>query len=469
MLGRRGTGRFPSLAGPLLVGLMVAVLVQSAACSRAVGSSERAYVTAFPIAMRRPPIKYIIVFICDGCGYNHFEAANLFQHGARDARVDGEFPLCLAMSTYSTGSYDPQAAWSDPAYVTAGATDSAAAATAMSTGVKTTNGTIGLDADGERVTHLLEHAERRGMATGLVTSVQLCHGTPSGFVAHQADRHDYPRIAQEMLITSTVDVIMGSGHPWFDDDGQPLDADHNYQYVGGEDTWHALMAGTLPVADADRDGTPDRWSLVEARAEFQKLQQGATPSRVLGVAQVGATLQQRRSGDALADPYVVPRNETVPTLAEMALGAINVLDDDPDGFFLMVEGGATDWAAQNNQSGRMVEELLEFAAAVRAVREWVDAHARWEETLLVVTSDHETGYLTGPSSDGDWAPLLANGAGALPSMQWNSKDHTNSLVPLCAKGAGSDLLALYADEVDPVRGPYLDNTELAQAIQRLLR
>ncbi len=117
-------------------------------------------------------------------------------------------------------------------------------------------------------------------------------------------------------------------------------------------------------------------------------------------------MQSNRSGDGYADPFVVPLIDTVPTLEEMTKAALNILDDDPDGLFLMIEGGAVDWASHANQSGRMIEEHIDFDNSVQAVVDWVQKNSNWGETLLIVTSDHETGYLTGPGSDPSWMPLI---------------------------------------------------------------
>jgi alkaline phosphatase len=191
---------------------------------------------------------------------------------------------------------------------------------------------------------------------------------------------------------------------------------------------------------------------------------------VLGTAQVYTTLNQARSGSALAAPYAVPRNETVPTLAEMSLAALNVLDDDPDGLYLMIEGGAIDWAAHANHSGRMIEENIDFEQAVRAVIDWVEANSSWGETLLVVTGDHETGYLTGPGSGPGpvWNSVVNNGQGALPGMEWHSTGHTNSLMLFAARGAAAPRFLPYAAGRDPVRGPYLDNTNIPDVVNALL-
>jgi alkaline phosphatase len=410
--------------------------------------------------------------ISDGWGFNHLQAASYYEYGKDARQIYNRFPFQFAMSTWEVErpadncppGYNPALAWSSFDYVKYPcATDSASAATAMATGVKTYNGYIGVDVNGIPVPNGLELAEQKGKATGVITSVEWSHATPAGFVAHNISRNNYEAIAQEMVYLSSADVIMGAGHPWYDKDGLPLTTPNTFRYVGGPRTWDALVAGTAG-GDADRDGIVDPWTLIQTRAEFQALMNGSTPKRVLGTAQVFETLQQGRSGNAFADPFVVPRTETVPTLTEMTLAALNVLDNDPDGLYLMVEGGAVDWGSHANQSGRMIEESIEFERAVEAVVNWVQKNSNWGETLLVVTGDHETGYLWGPGSNPGWMPIVNNGAGNLPGMQWNSTEHTNSLMVLSAKGDAARMFSRYADQYDPVRGRYLDNTELAQLV-----
>jgi alkaline phosphatase len=402
--------------------------------------------------------------ISDGWGYNHLRAASYYEYGKDARQIYNRFPFQWAMSTYASGcSYDPAQAWGNFAYVKSCYTDSAAAATAMATGVKTYDAGVGVDADGNPVANGLELAEQKGKATGVVTSVEWSHATPAGFVAHNLNRNNYAQLGQEIVNVSAADVVMGAGHPWFDASGSLKATPNTFKYVGDQVTWDALVAGTAG-GDADRDGIADPWTLIQTRAEFQALSSGPTPPRVLGTAQVYETLQQGRSGDAFADPYVVPRTDTVPTLTEMTLAALNVLDNDPDGLYLMVEGGAVDWAAHSNQSGRMIEEAIEFERAVEAVVGWVEENSTWGDTLLVVTADHETGYLWGPGSNPTWQPIVNNGAGNLPGMQWNSPNHTNSLVMLSAKGDAARMFKGYADRQDPVRGWYLDNTELAELV-----
>jgi len=178
----------------------------------------------------------------------------------------------------------------------------------------------------------LAFAEDRGKATGVVSSVQFSHATPAAFVAHNVNRNNCEKIAREMIYDSAVDVIMGAGHPWFDADGtkRPEGSPNTFKYVGGETAWEDLVAGTAG-GDADGDGIYDSWTLIQERAQFQALITGPTPKRVIGVPQVYQTLQQQRSGDRFEDPYVEPLIDTVPTLEEMTMAALNILDDDPDG------------------------------------------------------------------------------------------------------------------------------------------
>jgi alkaline phosphatase len=418
------------------------------------------------------PVRHVIVMIADGCGYSQLESGAYYRHGALGRQVYEQFPVRVAMSTFSADGhgYDPRRAWSTFAYVKQDPTDSAAAATAMACGVKTYNAAIGVDVRGQVVPNAWERAEDRGLATGVVTSVPWSHATPAAFVAHCLSRQSYERIAADMLTRSRADVIMGAGHPEFDHDGRPSapDEDAAYRYVGGPGLWRRAQGGALG-RDADGDGMADPWTLVQTKEEFLRLGTGPTPKRVLGTAQVRETLQQRREGDGQAEPFAVPPIVTVPTLADMARGALNVLDDDPDGFALMVEGGAVDWAGHANQSGRLIEEEIDFSRAVEAVVEWVEARSSWDETLLIVTGDHETGYLTGPGADPKFVPVRNNGQGKLPGMAWNYTSHTNQLIPLFAKGAGAERLAARATRTDPLRGRYLDNTDLAAVVFELLR
>ncbi|SDQ76047.1 alkaline phosphatase [Microbacterium sp. cf332] len=417
--------------------------------------------------------KNIILLISDGAGYNQFDAASLFEHGtsahqvtvdpasgaiAHAPAVPGQvyenWPVQVGQSHYSASGraeYVTEQAWGDFTWVASGATDSAAAGTALGTGVKTNNGMLGITPGGDRLLTVGEQAQAVGKKVGLVTSVPFNHATPAGFIAHNADRNDYQGLAAEM-IDSGVDVLMGGGHPYYTDAHESRAA--NWTWIA-EDDYQRVASGATP------------YTFVEDRADFEVLAAGGdVPEKVFGLAQVAETLQYNRPGLTNDDvlPYSDPAND-VADLDTLAQGALNVLDTGDEGFFLMVEGGAVDWAGHANQSTRLVEEQIAFNDAVEAVESWVDSNSSWDETLVIVTADHETGYLAGPGSgpDAGWTPLTG-AAGELPGLDWHSGGHTNALVPVFARGAGADVLDARADQWDLVRGAYLDNTAIGETI-----
>jgi alkaline phosphatase len=441
----------------------------------AAGAAAGAAPTSGVQAPHKPLARNVIVLLDDGGGYNQHEAGSLYDTGDRAGEIYHGFPFQTAMSTYSYGiaapvscpaeptGYDASRAWTEWDYVNGGYTDSAAAATAMATGTKTYNGAIGVACDGTTfLPNIVESFEAKQMSTGLVTSSAVSNATPAAFSVHNASRTEEPAISNSLVDTSALDVVMGVGHPFYGWNNNPL-SKAQYNFISRH-AWDELVAGT-PTSDADGDGVADPFTLVQTRQEFADLTTGDTPKRVFGVPQVHKNLQADRTGDLMADPYVVPFLDAVPTLSEMTLGALNVLDQNPTGFFLMAESGGTDVAAAEHQTGRMLEEELSFDRMVDAVNGWVEQHSNWGETLVVVLSDHETAYLTGPDSgptaDGPvWTPLTNNGQGVVPGLQFNSTHHTNSLVPVFAKGDAGRLLRTLVGGTDSVRGAYLDNTAI---------
>jgi len=421
--------------------------------------------------------KNIILFIADGWGFNHITATNYFEHGEDGQQLYEKTFDGYAMSTYSARGkgYDPETAWTSHVYFKAGATDSAAAATTLASGVKTLNGAIGVGEDSKPLPTIVDKAESLGKSTGVVSSVYIAHATPASFVAHNRSRGKVEDIAREMIMESAVDLIMGPGHPGFGEDGEVVDSEGDakrHGYVGGIDTWKAVMAGQAG-ADADGDGDADPWMFIESRDAFQKLMTDEAPDRVLGIAPVYATLQQNRTGndeDTKNDPpNQTPFLETSPTLREMTRAALNVLDNNKNGLFLMVEGGAVDWASHGNRAGRMIEEMIAYGDAIEEAVAWVEANSSWDETLIVITGDHECGYLNGPDSDPEWNPIVNNGKGKLPGSEWHSTGHTNQLIPLFVKGAGADQFKAIATGTDKKRGAYTDNAEVGAMMLELLR
>ncbi len=431
--------------------------------------------------------------IGDGQGANQIQAAN---------RYTGLLPQHQTwpvhwMTTYEAGgSYDPQKAWSDFSYVMTAPTDSASAATAMYTGIKTTNGRISVSADGQdRLSTIAEKAHQAGLSVGVVTSVYLSHATPGAWMAHNTWRSNGFAIFDEGL--------------WGDPNTTGTPATHT-AYSGGHGATlppvevaigagHPAWEGSTFVNQAMRDklaaesGLPGAFVFIERLAGYPdggtRLLNTASDSTVTRLAGLfggtGGNLDFR-----LADGSGY--NPENPTLAQMTAATLQVLSRDPDGFILLIEGGAIDWAAHSNDMDRMLGEVIDFNQAVQTVIEWVEATnnaSDWNNTLVLVTGDHETGYLTSGPGQFPQQPLgeisprtlalekVVSDSGLRASWEdidndllidpgetvywaWNSSGHTNSLIPLYAQGAGSELLDEYSANDDPVRGAYLDNTRL---------
>ena len=441
--------------------------------------------------------KNVILMISDGAGQNTWLATSMYQGNVGKQTYDRPGWLRLGCSTYplntstkptgdstqlATLVYDPVKAWDTTvkpsklgnfigyAYLKGGYTDSAAAATALATGRKTYNNAINWSNDNQPMLGqtIAEIAKKRGKSVGVITTVQWCDATPAGLGgAHNVSRTNHAEIANEMLGAAWLDVIMGAGHPEFDDDGAPIaDAKkYKYQDVGGQETWQALKRGERP------------WKLVETKADFEALTSGPTPPKVLGVPQVAGTLQQNRTRNRATlpaaevktrVPFSTPMNANVPTLTTLTKAAINCLDKNPEGFYLMIEGGAVDHANHANEAERMVEEQIDYLGAVEAVVAWIESHGGWDDTLLILTADHETGLLWGPDSAAiAFQPLEDRGQGKLPGLKYNSNGHSNSLVPLYARGPGSQQFVTLAKGPDEkaaavwqFSGRYVDNTDV---------
>jgi len=224
-------------------------------------------------------------------------------------------------------------------------TDSAAAGTAIATGFKTYNGMIStLKFDGKVVnlTTLLELAQFMNKSTGLVTTTRITHATPAVFASHTESRKMEEEIARQ-LIQHKVNVLFGGGKGKFDERTLNLAKKYGYEVVF------------------------DRKGLEEVSGDY-----------VLGL---------------FADshiPYVLDRDANTPSLLDMTKKAIEILERNPNGFFLMVEGGRIDHACHTNDVASTVAETKEFDDVVGYVLEYAREK---DDTLVIVTADHETGGL----------------------------------------------------------------------------
>lgn len=280
---------------------------------------------------------------------------------------------------------------------------SAPTATAYATGRRSRMGYVGVDADGRPVQTVLEEAMSRGKSTGLITTTAIVDATPAAFAAHNTNRGESGDIARQMG-TAGVTVLLGGGRAAFrpsaQADGRDLlrDLRAEYSYVEGIET--------LRQVDAD------------------------TVSNLLGLFAEGDMGIVAERGDALS---------------VMTAQALSILGRDPDGFFLMIENEESDTQSHRNSSEAVVtREMLDFARVVDQVLAY---QSRNPETLVVVTSDHETGGIT-LTYENDREPI----------MTYATSSHTGVMVPLFAAGPGSERF-----------GGIIRNDRVGQILKELVR
>ena len=194
--------------------------------------------------------KNVILFISDGCGFNHVDAASYYQYGKTGMQVYEQFPVKLAMSTYlANGFYDPDSAWANFNYVKRNSTGSAASITAISTGVKSYRGSICFDTLKHPLVNLSDIFEKEGKSTGAVSTVPFGNATPAGVIAHNVNRQNYKEITKEMILESKADVIIGGGHPFYNPDGS-LVSELAERFVGSKEIWD-MNNGGKPISSED--------------------------------------------------------------------------------------------------------------------------------------------------------------------------------------------------------------------------
>jgi len=394
--------------------------------------------------------KNVILMIGDGMGPDSVYAAGAYKFGKDYHLFGGNKMLAmetlqhhLYTTTYSSEGqgYDLTWAGGNKDYVKTHATDSAAAATALATGVKTYDTAIGVDPQKQPLMNIVEIAKQRGMKTGVISSVPFSHATPAGFAAHNESRNNYTALAHDMIFNVRPDVIMGAGNP------EGAAAGKEYEYITQAD-WKALRDGDTPYA------------LIQDREAFQRLATEPRVGKVFGAFRNHNCLKYCNADRAAADP-------TLPTLAEMSEGTLQALDN-PKGFFVMIEGGAIDWCNHADDLNGSIGETLAFDEAINTVTQWIAGHGGWAQNLLIITADHETGYLNS---------VQPTEKGKLPLVKWGTDEkkwtsHTNRLVDVFYQGAGADLLSFSAkDATDFERGKVkvIDNTDIFKAMNGTLR
>ena len=220
----------------------------------------------------------VILFIADGAGFATFSAAADYQTGSPTGLPYMSKPWKLySCSTYSiAGDYDPDEMWSSFKKQLGNATDSAAAATAINTGVKTDNGSLGMDDDQEWLGTFAEMAAKKGFACGSVTSVQVAHATPGGVAGHVDSRREGSRIFEQSLYSGAMSVMIGCGHPEYDRQGAPVTGDplsrksSDDYYFSADGKKHFLEFNVFGPSKRQwekiqKGDLPEGWEFIEAR------------------------------------------------------------------------------------------------------------------------------------------------------------------------------------------------------------
>jgi alkaline phosphatase len=385
----------------------------------------------------RPIARNVILLIGDGMGQAHRYAAQLLAAGRNGRLAMDRLPYVGQMGTTSGDT-------------TSFVTDSAAAATAIATGAKTLNGSVSMDIRGQERTTILELAKASGRSVGLVSTCQITDATPAAFAAHVPHRADQSEVARQYIERTRVDVILGGGaahwYPWGATLPAALTADTPCRGIGSDGDLVALAReiGYEFVAD----GAALRATLDRRRRD------PAGP--LLGLFAAQEFFVQTAEGfGAVYDPPVA--------LADLTSAAIEILDQNPRGFFLMVEESAIDRMAHRNNAPLMLKGVLELDRAVQVALAFSQ---RVPDTLIVVTADHECGGLAVAGSEdqpysyepggGLLDTMLAGEDGPFPVADadygfvvgWATTGHTAAPVPITSTGPGAEGLTGAIENTD---------------------
>ncbi len=320
-----------------------------------------------------PPEKptNIILVICDGMGLSQIALA---EYLTRPPSSLAQMEVVGLQKTHSANNLE---------------TDSAASGTAMSCGVKTFNAGLGVDADSQAVASIMDLASEKGMKTGFVVTSSVVHATPAAFYAHVYSRAAYEAIAAQ-LVESGIDVFAGGGERYFVD-----------RYADDTNLLQVLEDRNYVVLTSDRT--------------------------------VGNNLKNidPEHKIALFTAYEDPERASMGRkyFPDVAIQAIEALEKRADkGYFLMIEASQIDWAAHANSPEWLALEMQDAYDMLDKVLEKVRED---ENTLLIVTADHECGYmsLTGKRS---------------PRVKFHTKVHSSQMVPVFATGPGAEeFLGIY--------------------------
>lgn len=289
--------------------------------------------------------KNIVIMIGDGMGPSYTSAYRYYKDNPDTEEVEQTVFDRLLVGMASTY----------PASVSGYVTDSAAAATALATGVKSYNGAISVDTQKQPLPTILEKAKSLGLSTGVAVTSQINHATPAAFLAHNESRKNYDALALSYLETN-ADVFLGGGQKYFTPELLAQFKAKGYQHI----------------------------------TRFEDLA-SITQPKVLGLF---AEVQL---------PWAIDEKDAK-KLSTLTQKALNLLSQNDQGFVLLVEGSLIDWAGHNNDIATAMGEMDEFSNAIEVVEQFVREHP---DTLMVITADHNTGGLSiGVDGNYNWNPEI---------------------------------------------------------------
>ena len=375
--------------------------------------------------------KYVFLFIGDGMGFSHISLTEAYK-AALDNKKGSEpltftqFPVMGMATTYSE---------SNPI------TCSSAAGTALSTGFKTNNHMLGVAPDTTDLESISYKIHNAGFPVGVMTSVTIDHATPGAFYAHSASRNDYFKIAMQ---------LPKAGFEFFGG--------------GGFQGAHPKLGDTVNTAE-----NLNNQILAEANNNGYTVVYGADDFKAKkGEAQKIIMFQEREKANEIL-PYALLRKEGDLALKQVVKSAIEFLDKG-NGFFIMAEGGKIDWAAHSNDVANTVYETMDMDEAIKEAYEFYLKHP--DETLIIVTADHETGGVSLGRKTGyqyDFSDIIStmdtiknvatspedymkripvDSVSIKAKIGWTTVSHTGGAVPVFAIGAGSEQFAGRQDNTD---------------------
>ena len=377
---------------------------------------------AVSCAPREKHAKYVFYFIGDGMGATHVAAAEAYL--AQERGVIGMDPLSFTQFPVMGEAVSCSA--------NSIITDSSAAGTALSTGSKTNNGMLCIAPDSTTaLTSISYKIHDAGYSVGVMSTTPINHATPAAFFGHNIKRGNYYAIGKELPGTG-FEFFAGGGlyHP----NGKEKDEPVNLYDLIAEGGY------TLAYGYEDFQSKKDADHIVLVQAE----------------------------GSEEICPYALGRPEGALTLPQIVEAAVTVLERNPKGFFLMAEGGLIDWTAHSQDLAGTIFEILDFDQAISVALAFYDRHP--DETLIVVTADHETGGLAlgrkgytydltvidkikNASAPTDVEKYM-NDAHSIDSINvearvgWTTYSHCGGPVPVWAKGVGSEKFAARQDNTD---------------------